>query len=124
MGFVPYHDVHDDREVARVVLAGERLPQPEKCPDQMYEIMQSCWMMAPKDRPSMTEVHTRLQGSFAGAMLEVSKTECVICLNAEPVMALFPCGHRCACEQCSSLLNGEPCPICRSVCTAVQRIFD
>ena len=36
----------------------------------------------PKDRPSMSDVQTRLHESFAEAMLEASKTECVICLDA------------------------------------------
>ena len=88
LGKFPYHDIHDDREVSRAVIAGERLPRPDKCPMQMYAIMKSCWSSAPRERPSMSEVHTRLQESFAEAMLEASKTECVICLDA---------GNACVC---------------------------
>jgi serine/threonine protein kinase len=82
LGFMPYHNIYDDSEVSRAVIGGERLPRPAKCPEQMYAIMQSCWRSAPKDRPSMSDVQTRLQESFAEAMLEASKTECVICLDA------------------------------------------
>ena len=60
--------------------------------------MQNCWNSAPKDRPSMTELQTALQEAFIEESLEAAKTgECVVCLSAEPVMALMPCGHRCAC---------------------------
>jgi len=49
--------------------------------------------------------------------------ECVVCLSAPAVMALVPCGHQCACEQCSPILEGEPCPICRNLVTTSMRIF-
>lgn len=49
--------------------------------------------------------------------------ECVVCLNAPKVMALVPCGHQCACAQCSPLLEGKPCPICRSMVQGTMRIF-
>jgi len=124
LGKFPYHHIHDDREVSRAVVAGERLPRPSDCPEEIYAIMQSCWRSVPKDRPSMSDVQTRLQELFAEAMLEASKTECVICLDAAPIMALLPCGHRCVCEQCGPTLSNKACPICRTICTAVQRIFD
>ena len=44
--------------------------------------------------------------------------------SAAPIMALLPCGHRCVCEQCGPTLSNKACPICRTICTAVQRIFD
>ena len=37
--FVPHHDISDDKEVARAVRAGERLPKPDNCPDDVYDIM-------------------------------------------------------------------------------------
>jgi len=57
-----------------------------------------------------------------GTSLEVSKTECVVCLSAEPVMALMPCGHRCACEGCGPSLR--MCPMCRADVQEAKRIFD
>ena len=57
-----------------------------------------------------------------GTSLEVSKTECVVCLSAEPVMALMPCGHRCACEGCGPSLR--MCPMCRADVQDAKRIFD
>lgn len=121
LGMIPYHEITDDREVARVVLAGERLPRPDKCPPSVYAVMQNCWKSAPKDRPAMLEIEASLQEAFADEILVASKTECVICLDAVPVMALLPCGHLCACEDCGPML--KTCPICRAVVHEAKRIF-
>lgn len=31
---------------------GERLPKPEDCPQDIYNVMQQCWAQKPDDRPS------------------------------------------------------------------------
>ena len=121
LGMIPYHLIADDREVARVVVDGERLEQPDSCPDPVYAVMQTCWNSAPKDRPSMTELQTALQEAFTEESLEIAKTECVICLSGEPVMALMPCGHRCACAECGPTL--ETCPLCRTAVQEAKRIY-
>ena len=82
LAMVPYHDIADDREVARSVMAGERLPQPVACSDAVYAIMQACWQSAPKNRPNMTIVHARLQEAFAQ---ELHAAKGVICLDAKMV---------------------------------------
>ena len=87
---IPYHLIADDKEVARVVLQGERLPRPDNCSQQLYAIMQDCWKTSSRDRPSMLELQTALQEVFTEETLEAAKTECVVCLTAEPVMALMP----------------------------------
>jgi tRNA A-37 threonylcarbamoyl transferase component Bud32 len=121
LGMIPYHLIADDKEVARVVLQGERLPRPDNCSQQLYAIMQDCWKTSSRDRPSMLELQTALQEVFTEETLEAAKTECVVCLTAEPVMALMPCGHRCACAQCAPSLR--TCPICRSPVQEAKRIF-
>ena len=35
---------------------GERLPQTDKCPLHVYEIMQKCWSYNPSDRPTFGEL--------------------------------------------------------------------
>ena len=97
LGMIPYYAITDDAEVARRVVDGERLGQPDNCPDPVYVLMQNCWNSAPKDRPSMNDLQTALQEAFAVECLDTAKNECVVCLSGEPVMALMPCGHRCAC---------------------------
>jgi serine/threonine protein kinase len=89
LGMIPYHLIADDEQVARRVTQGERLSQPDNCPHQLYAIMQDCWKSAQKDRPSMPQLQTALQEAFMVESLEAAKTECVVCLTAEPVMALM-----------------------------------
>ena len=117
--FLPYNAIGDDTEVARAVMAGERLPKPDNCPDAVYAIMQSCWHERPKDRPKMADIHAMLQTACAAEMFKPS--ECVICLENEAVVALIPCGHRCACEACAPSLNN--CPMCRQPIREANRIF-
>ena len=69
----------------------------------------------------MPELQTALQEVFTEESLGAAKTECVVCLSAEPVMALMPCGHRCACAECASLLS--LCPICRCTVQEAKRMF-
>ena len=121
LGMIPYYAITEDAEVVRRVVDGERLEQPDSCPDPVYVMMQNCWNSAPKDRPSMTELQTALQEAFAEECLETAKSECVVCLSGEPVMALMPCGHRCACAECGPML--ETCPLCRTAVQEAKRIF-
>lgn len=37
-----------------------RLPQPEGCPSKLYRLMQRCWALSPKDRPSFSEIANTL----------------------------------------------------------------
>ena len=55
--------------------------------------------------------------------------KCIICLS-NPFEILFqPCGHICACQDCSRKLYeksssfGTKCPICRTVINGSQRIY-
>jgi serine/threonine protein kinase len=121
LGMIPYHLIAQDKEVARLVTEGERLSRPNNCPQQIYAIMQNCWKSAQKDRPSIPELQTALQEVFMEESLEATKSECVVCLTAEPVMALMPCGHRCACVDCAPSLR--MCPICRCPVQEAKRIF-
>ena len=121
LGMIPYHLIADDKEVARVVLQGERLPRPDNCSQQLYAIMQDCWKTSSRDRPSMLELQTALQEVFTEETLEAAKTECVVCLTAGSLMALMPCGHRRACAYCAPSLR--MCPICRYPVQEAKRIF-
>ena len=119
--FMPYHNTGDDKEVAQAVIAGERLPKPENCPDDVYAIMQSCWQKRPGDRPSMPAIHTKLQGAFSEVSTN-SGSECVVCLGGEAVVAIMPCGHRCVCEGCATLQMLQ-CPVCRQPVQHMKRLF-
>ncbi|XP_055313985.1 tyrosine-protein kinase Shark isoform X3 [Sitodiplosis mosellana] len=50
-GEVPYGEMKGV-EVIKMVEKGGRLTKPEQCPNNVYEIMSSCWNYSPKDRPT------------------------------------------------------------------------
>ncbi|XP_031636726.1 tyrosine-protein kinase Shark isoform X2 [Contarinia nasturtii] len=50
-GQTPYGDMKGV-EVIKMVEMGSRLSKPLACPDNVYEIMSSCWNYNPKDRPT------------------------------------------------------------------------
>ena len=58
---------------------------------------------------------------------EAADKECCICLKAVEVgklLALVPCGHRCICDDCSALVVGHHCPVCRTEARQVILVFD
>ncbi|KAM6387608.1 LOW QUALITY PROTEIN: macrophage-stimulating protein receptor [Pluvialis apricaria] len=59
-GASPYPGV-DPYDMARYLLRGRRLPQPQHCPDTLYGVMLSCWAPAPEDRPSFTKLVGELE---------------------------------------------------------------
>ena len=72
--------------------------------------MQSCWQHEPKDRPAMSEIHVAMQEAFTEASnMMKDDSKCVVCLQAEAVVAMLPCGHRCVCESCATVrLTNRP----------------
>ena len=58
---------------------------------------------------------------------EAAEKECCICLKAEELgklLVLVPCGHRCVCADCSALVVGHTCPVCRTEARQAIRVFD
>ncbi|XP_022097389.1 tyrosine-protein kinase CSK-like isoform X2 [Acanthaster planci] len=41
---------------------GYRMTAPESCPDSIYKIMQQCWDIDPRKRPSFEYIHSQLSG--------------------------------------------------------------
>ncbi|XP_078399325.1 macrophage-stimulating protein receptor [Cetorhinus maximus] len=54
-GAPPYPEI-DPYDITRYLLKGRRLPQPEYCPDELFDIMLRCWDPNPEMRPKFTEV--------------------------------------------------------------------
>ncbi|XP_066603271.1 tyrosine-protein kinase Shark [Prorops nasuta] len=54
-GQQPYGD-RRGVDVIQLVDKGERLEKPEKCPDHIYFVMQSCWSYSPVDRPTFKDL--------------------------------------------------------------------
>ncbi|NXG76875.1 RON protein, partial [Baryphthengus martii] len=63
-GASPYPEV-DPYDMARYLLQGRRLPQPEHCPNTLYGVMLSCWAPAPEERPSFTGLVGELERVLA-----------------------------------------------------------
>eukprot|EP00123_Amoebidium_parasiticum_P011180 comp20560_c0_seq1/m.26409 comp20560_c0_seq1/g.26409 ORF comp20560_c0_seq1/g.26409 comp20560_c0_seq1/m.26409 type:complete len:957 (-) comp20560_c0_seq1:290-3160(-) len=58
-GEAPYNDVHTFHLVASIAL-GLRLSRPEKCPQEVYELLQNCWQVDPVSRPQFSEISQSL----------------------------------------------------------------
>ncbi|XP_015602408.1 tyrosine-protein kinase Shark [Cephus cinctus] len=54
-GEQPYGD-RRGVDVIQLVEKGERLEKPEKCPEHVYLVMQSCWSYLPEDRPTFKDL--------------------------------------------------------------------
>ena len=59
----------------------------------------------------MSEIHVAMQEAFTEASnMMKDDSKCVVCLQAEAVVAMLPCGHRCVCESCATIrLSNRPC---------------
>ncbi len=110
---------------------------------RLHSIAERCIEMHRKKRPELvdlipeleevrrgTEVLQALEAERAVVPLveaEAAEKECCICLKAEEVsklLALVPCGHRCVCAECSALVVGRTCPVCRTEARQAIRVFD
>uniref|UniRef100_A0AC11C0B8 Protein tyrosine kinase 7 (inactive) n=1 Tax=Ovis aries TaxID=9940 RepID=A0AC11C0B8_SHEEP len=62
-GEMPHGGQADDEVLADLQAGKARLPQPEGCPSKLYRLMQRCWALSPKDRPSFSEIANTLGDS-------------------------------------------------------------
>lgn len=51
-------------EVVSSIQRGYRMPRPDSCPTQLYEIMTSCWKMRPEDRPTFEYLQSVLDDFY------------------------------------------------------------
>ena len=54
-GAKPYGDM-DGRETLAHVEAGGRLPMPQTCMPELYNVMMSCWDLSPENRPTFAQL--------------------------------------------------------------------
>ncbi|XP_030061737.1 macrophage-stimulating protein receptor [Microcaecilia unicolor] len=67
-GASPYPEV-DPYDITRYLFRGRRLPQPEYCPDPLYDVMLTCWSPRPEDRPAFLDLILNIEhilGSLKG----------------------------------------------------------
>ncbi|VDN07934.1 unnamed protein product [Thelazia callipaeda] len=59
LGGTPYPGIQPD-DMLGYLDAGERLDQPDNCPDNYYEVMRSCWAQDPSLRPNFGDIRQKL----------------------------------------------------------------
>ncbi|XP_063626390.1 tyrosine-protein kinase receptor torso-like [Cydia splendana] len=69
VGGAPYADVAAAR-LPRLLRAGYRMPRPNACTKQLYDLMLACWQARPRDRPTFTELHSELDAMLHCACAE------------------------------------------------------
>uniref|UniRef100_A0A1A8BB21 Tyrosine-protein kinase n=1 Tax=Nothobranchius kadleci TaxID=1051664 RepID=A0A1A8BB21_NOTKA len=62
-GKIPYPGMTKG-EVMSSVQRGYRMPQPDNCPTELYDIMLSCWKHKPEDRPTFDYVQSVLDDFY------------------------------------------------------------
>ena len=71
-----------------------------------------------------------LSAAVPAAVVQAPRHECRICFaDGTELLAFLPCGHRCACPECTQTLLAGPaqarrCPICRAAVISSLRVFD
>ncbi|KAG6938165.1 hypothetical protein G0U57_007068 [Chelydra serpentina] len=82
-GAPPYPEV-DPYDITHYLLSGRRLPQPEYCPDSLYEVMLSCWAPSPEERPSFSALIGEVESIMASLKGEHYINLTVTYVNLEP----------------------------------------
>jgi len=59
-GKMPYSGL-GGMEIVEFIKSGKRLTKPERCPDEIYDIMMLCWRPEPSERPSFAELVTSIE---------------------------------------------------------------
>ena len=58
-GLLPYHK-KSNQEIVEDVRDGRHLNQPVECQDVIFELMETCWVYTPEDRPMFKEIYYKL----------------------------------------------------------------
>lgn len=76
LGGNPYPGVVIDESFYKRLKNGYRMEKPDYAPDDVYEIMQSCWQAEPKERPDFSSLVTRV-----GDLLQAGVRDYYMALN-------------------------------------------
>eukprot|EP00039_Didymoeca_costata_P011283 m.157639 g.157639 ORF g.157639 m.157639 type:complete len:718 (-) comp15121_c3_seq3:65-2218(-) len=64
----PYPNLAGGREIVEYLDKGMRLKQPEGCPNDLYNLMSTCWLTAARERPTFHELDEQLKGILGSAL--------------------------------------------------------
>ncbi|NWU34212.1 LCK kinase, partial [Hylia prasina] len=62
-GRIPYPGMTNP-EVIQNLERGYRMPQPDNCPAELYELMRQCWKESPEERPTFEFMKSVLEDFF------------------------------------------------------------
>lgn len=62
-GRIPYPGMSNP-EVIRSLERGYRMPRPEHCPEELYDIMMRCWKNRPEERPTFEYIQSVLDDFY------------------------------------------------------------
>ncbi|RWS06162.1 Tyrosine-protein kinase Btk29A-like protein, partial [Dinothrombium tinctorium] len=62
-GKMPYGK-SSNAQVVELIIKGQRLERPKICPQEVYNIMKSCWKELPECRPSFSYLNVKLKSMF------------------------------------------------------------
>uniref|UniRef100_A0A8C3NFH6 Tyrosine-protein kinase n=1 Tax=Geospiza parvula TaxID=87175 RepID=A0A8C3NFH6_GEOPR len=62
--FFPFPSCMTNPEVIQNLERGYRMPQPEQCPPELYELMRQCWKESPEERPTFDFLRSVLEDFF------------------------------------------------------------
>jgi len=60
-GQVPYPGIATPRALVSFLCSGRRMPRPDHCTEELYALMQSCWMENPLMRPTFEDITKRIK---------------------------------------------------------------
>jgi outer membrane biosynthesis protein TonB len=72
MGEVPYPGMNNQQSIAEV-RRGYRMPAPERCPEEVKQLMLNCWREDPQERPSFSEIYKELLSAFKTTTPNIEK---------------------------------------------------
>ena len=58
-GKTPYSTLNNT-EAFEQVMKGYRLPQPQECPSEVYQLMLECWNIDVNSRPRFKQIYSKL----------------------------------------------------------------
>ncbi|XP_072166114.1 tyrosine kinase receptor Cad96Ca-like [Diadema setosum] len=66
LGSHPYPGM-SSKQVVKEISVGYRLPKPDHCSQEIYDMMTECWQHDPNDRPTFAKLRNRLENMLADA---------------------------------------------------------
>ena len=67
LGGTPYPGIPTE-DLFSYINEGYRMPQPEVCPDEMYDLMTQCWNQNVEERPEFNDLTQIIEKVFKGKL--------------------------------------------------------